>query len=423
MSLSSIQAPAFLLRAQRPRRILYGVQGEGRGHAARSLEVIGALIKQGHSVMLFTGGDALPILHGLSVELREVPLLRYFYHRCGRMSPWLTFKENFPLAFGCLTGLGKKFNSLQSMAKRFRPDLVICDFEPYVAKIAYQMRIPHIALNHQHFLLETKIPSLKSIPKNLALILNQVMTYLLSGKPDRIITSSFFHFPPKPNSRALFVGPLLSPLLRAFRGKRGKHVTVYLKNAKMLPVFLRVAGLLSHQKFELFTSSSLDDLHIPRNVHTHAIDRKRFLESLASSKALLATAGNQMVGEAFYLRKPVLVIPEPGVLEQELNALALEHSQCGEWFYLQNLNVNVLRNFLKNLAKYRRGIRKCLPNPETYDGSEAILQEINKFLVTKIGETKESVVPGHASSRSPNLVKHLQPVHVRQKWSNAYGHP
>ena len=45
--------------------------------------------------------------------------------------------------------------------------------------------------------------------------------------------------------------------------------------------------------------------------------------------AVVSTAGNQLVGEALYLGKPVLVMPERVNFEQAINAHYLEQSGAG----------------------------------------------------------------------------------------------
>lgn len=59
------------------------------------------------------------------------------------------------------------------------------------------------------------------------------------------------------------------------------------------------------------------------------IDEHRFLEDLATCDAMISTAGNQLVGEALYLAKPVLVLPEARNFEQYINAHFLARSGAG----------------------------------------------------------------------------------------------
>lgn len=59
------------------------------------------------------------------------------------------------------------------------------------------------------------------------------------------------------------------------------------------------------------------------------IDALRFVEDLASCTGLVTTAGNQLIGEAIHLGKPVLAMPEPGNYEQHINAHFIRESGAG----------------------------------------------------------------------------------------------
>ena len=55
-----------------------------------------------------------------------------------------------------------------------------------------------------------------------------------------------------------------------------------------------------------------------------------FIKALASCRGIIAPAGHQLICEACYLKKPLLVIPEKGQHEQHLNARMLELSGRGK---------------------------------------------------------------------------------------------
>lgn len=92
-----------------PARILYGVQGEGRGHAARSLQVIQWLSDQGHAVKVLSGGDAWQVLSGKGLDLVEIPMLRYHFAPSGALSPRRTVARNLMAVLGLFSGAGSAF--------------------------------------------------------------------------------------------------------------------------------------------------------------------------------------------------------------------------------------------------------------------------------------------------------------------------
>lgn len=380
-----------------PERILYGVQGEGRGHASRSLQIIQWLRGRGYPVKVLTGGDALQVLGGQGLDLEEVPLLRYRFRRDGVLDPWLTLRENLCAALGLFCGTGFRYGRVSGIVRDFRPDLVISDFEPYLSRLAPRLRIPLLAIDHQHFLTESELPSLAGWQKALALRLYQIGTRLLAGRPDRIITSSFWHFPRKRASRAVFVGPFIPGKLKRLRksGEDGS-ITVYLKQSAYLESLLPAFAARPGTRFQVFSHwPSLPSAGLPANLELRGIDRDAFLAQLARGSALITTAGNQVIGEAIYLHKPVLAFPEPEVLEQELNAAALRLSGYGEVFRLEEFSAERWDAFAAGLALFRARMEAGMRDAQAYDGRRAALRALRGFLREISGP-----VPDQAKSRS-----------------------
>ena len=59
-------------------KIIYGVSGQGFGHATRSKEVLTHLVEQGHEVLVFTYGQALFFLKD-EFKVFEIPGLELSY--------------------------------------------------------------------------------------------------------------------------------------------------------------------------------------------------------------------------------------------------------------------------------------------------------------------------------------------------------
>jgi hypothetical protein len=83
-----------------------------------------------------------------------------------------------------------------------------------------------------------------------------------------------------------------------------------------------------------------------------------FLRDLASCRALVSTAGNQLVGEALYLGKPVLATPERNNFEQILNGHLLEQSRAGRSIDFDELTPARVLSFLYRLDEMRQHIHR-----------------------------------------------------------------
>jgi hypothetical protein len=166
------------------------------------------------------------------------------------------------------------------------------------------------------------------------------------------------------------VGVLLHPKVLSVKPGSGGHLTAYLRRfapdgllgvlgACGLPV--RVYGLGQRPPLAGATF--------------HEVSADGFLEDLATCEALVCTAGNQLVGEALYLGKPVLALPEPGNWEQRINAHFLRQEGAGEWEEMGGLGRAEARRFLDRLDAFRSRIR-----PESVRGNESALHALQPYL-------------------------------------------
>ena len=78
----------------------------------------------------------------------------------------------------------------------------------------------------------------------------------------------------------------------------------------------------------------------------------RFVEDLAGSKAVISTAGNQLIGECLHFGKPIFTLPED-CFEQKLNAYMVRCMGIGERGDYLTITTDDLENFLVNTDSYR----------------------------------------------------------------------
>lgn len=361
-------------------KILYGVQGEGRGHATRSMEVISLLREKNYDVHILTGGDAKVFFSSKGFPFTTINSFRYQYNKKGSLSLFKTGLDNLMPMMGLFFGMGSKFKHAKNVMMNLNPKLVISDFEPYTCRMAGIFKIPLLSINHQHFFTECRIPKQSKLSKAVLVLIFKFSTRLLTGKPNRMIASSFYHFPKLPKSKAMLVGPIITKELKELHVTFQNHVVVYFKKPeyayKLLPLFSRIPKTCWDVFVDFGTSAhlKLNATHI----QYHKIDRELFLNKLASCRGMITTAGNQVLGEAIYLGKPILAFPEPEVVEQELNAQALVLSGAGTSYPLEKINVELLKRFLRKAPSCTNIPRKTYK--PLYDGSHVVLGGIEAML-------------------------------------------
>jgi uncharacterized protein (TIGR00661 family) len=351
-------------------RILYGVHGYGRGHATRTLAVLPHLCRS-HQVLILAGGDAFSAFWP-EYRVIRIPTLGFAYRqqaigprqRCN----WLTFRRNFPALLDVLWR-GPTFQMIRSIVEDFAPDVVLADAETWMHQVAAQLHLPRISFDHIGILAHCQAPI---DPRDRVLAHLDATCYrLLMGRPDRVLISSFYDAPPRrPDVR--LVGALPRQAIRELVPSTGEHLLVY---------FNRGRDQLHEDLLQ-----PLEDLGVP--VHIYGSPQRGrvgrlsflptselpFLEDLASCRAIVSTAGNQLVGEALFLGKPLLVMPERCV-EQRMNALAVERLGIGRKIDVSELTLPTLRDFLNHLDGYRERMRA-----QFRDGLPEALAIIDQFL-------------------------------------------
>ncbi len=328
-------------------RIFYSVGGEGRGHAVRALGMIEELRRE-HELTVYASAQAYELIRSRyingEITVRRVP--GFCFHYSG------TRKLNYPKTvwFGI-----RYIASLKSLVQRLvkdiekdLPELAIVDFEPYLPRAALRCGLPFISLDHQHFLITYDLSSLPSRLKRHVAYMAKVVQFYYSGQNETLVSS--FYFPPLKRGvrNVKQIGVILRPeILRASTEFR-QHVVAYFRRFAppgMLEA-LDSCGCEVHV-YGLGESAPSGRLRF------FQVEPRRFVEDLVTSRALVTTAGNQLVGEALYLRKPILAIPENGNYEQSINGHFLEMTGAGWSVETDCFSKEIVGSFMLNLDRFR----------------------------------------------------------------------
>lgn len=303
--------------------IAYTVAGEGRGHSTRARTVGERLAAMGHRVCFLTGGDGLEFLTDCfrgddRFAFLEVPVLRFGYVvRDGikRVSSWETGKACLRFVRRMGQHLARIEEQLGAMG--FRPEVFLCDYEPLAYRLARRFRVPLVTVDSQHFFACTR---LSRMPLRIWPYLMMVRSTCLAFSPgktavvfakfavdDDVVTAPHVHN----------VGPLVRPEIadRWQDAPTEDFFLVYLRPsvAEWVEAALAASGL----KARVYGTGERP----PRgNLTFCAISPVRFAEDMVRARGVIGTAGNQLISEALCARKPLFLFPEPGQVEQAVNA-------------------------------------------------------------------------------------------------------
>jgi len=170
----------------------------------------------------------------------------------------------------------------------------------------------------------------------------------VAGATDTVV-SAFFRPPLKRGwEHVVQVGPLLrGELGRAVPGDGG-FVLSYLRRHTPFQALATLAD--SGLPVKVYGLGERDAVG---SVSFHAIDERRFIEDLATCRCLVSAAGNQLIGEALHLGKPMLLLPERAHAEQLMNSHFLAGMGCGDFTLLEQVTTGRVRGFLDRLGDFR----------------------------------------------------------------------
>jgi uncharacterized protein (TIGR00661 family) len=365
--------------------LIYSMCGEGRGHATRVQTVVEMLVPQ-HRFILLAARDAYEYLYNCyqgnsMVSVRRLPGL-FFAYRNQRVD-YLRSAIN---AAPYLSRLSAVVRYVAGMIEREEPALAITDFEPILPRAARKTGVPWISLDHQHFLSVSNFQSMPLPFRWRGWFLRSSIPMFYSGQVGEAV-SSFFHLPPRPGTESIpRIGVLLrSGILRAAKEARPPqgHIVVYIR--RHAPDSLWHALRSTGRKSIVY---GLGERPSQGSIEFRSVCDSGFIRDLATCDCLVSTAGNQVVGEAFFLRKPVLAIPEPGNFEQQLNAWLVSKSRGGWSTPFSRLTPHLLQQFLVALPSLRSAL-------ETLDvsGNDAAKAFIEEHLPIHAGVEQEPFKP------------------------------
>jgi uncharacterized protein (TIGR00661 family) len=369
---------------RRPLRIAYAVHGYGRGHATRSLAMLGELARR-HDVRVFAGGDAYATMIGFFPVVR-IPTLGFAYGRgTGARSNWATLRHNAGAVLDLACG-GAVFEMVAAALRDFEPDVLISDAEAWSHLAASRLGIPRIGFDHIGILAHCR-PAIDPADRVEAFFDASVYRALM-GQADRVLVSSFF--PALPRSAQVRVVPTLArQAVREATASEGDHLLLYLNQG-------------DHQFDERLRKVFVE---LGRPVHVYGTPLRgrdaclhflpagdaSFVQDLASCRAVISTAGNQLVGEAMMLGKPLLVMPERCV-EQRMNARAVAELGIGLRVEPRAFSVGHVRQLLaghKAFAARMRELRR--------DGLLEAVAVIEKFVGELAAGRPQALARGVAS--------------------------
>ena len=337
----------MLRRGANQVRILYGVVGEGMGHATRSRVVLEHLLRAGHEVRVVVSGRAHRFLTERLTGFPNVSILEihgltlsYFGNSLDRSKSLFENLRKAP------KGLRKNLAVYRNVAESgFAPELVISDFESWAALYALNHRVPVVSIDNMQVINRCRHERALISGKGFDFDMARLAVKIKMPGAYHYLATSFF-FPEVRKKYTTLVPPILRPEVIAAKREPGAHVLVYqtsptnqslVPTLKKLPYRFRVYGMGREGQ--------------EGNVTLCGFSEPGFLEDLRTARAVVAGGGFSLLSEAVSLKVPLLSVPVAHQYEQELNARYLEQLGYGAW--ARRLELEPLQQFLERVDIYQ----------------------------------------------------------------------
>ncbi|HEY8078710.1 MAG TPA: glycosyltransferase family protein, partial [Labilithrix sp.] len=129
-------------------KILYGVVGEGMGHAMRSRVILEHLVAQEHDVEIMASGRAVDFLAKRFEGVNRIHGLHMIYEE-NRVRPVKTLVSNVVTG---AAGMPKNIAAYFELITSFRPQAVISDFESWTYLYAQTHRLPILSIDNMQII-------------------------------------------------------------------------------------------------------------------------------------------------------------------------------------------------------------------------------------------------------------------------------
>ena len=345
-------------------KILYGVVGEGMGHATRSHVILKHLAKS-HEIKIVASGKAHEYLKTYHPDIEEIGGYGFAFNEKG-VDLEASLKK---LLNDIPTKAPHNMKRFFKLSQSFKPDVIISDFESFAYLFGKFNKIPIISIDNMQVISRCQLDVVSEKNKEDFLMAKGLVMAKLPGCYHYLITSFFYPDIIKPDT-SLYPPILRENILNA-SSLRNEHILVY-QTSKANPDLLNILANIN----EKFIVYGFGEGQAPENVLLKGFSEQGFIDDLASAKAVIANAGFSLMGEALYLKKPYLAIPLARQFEQMLNALYLKKLGYGD--FTEKLTTQAINDFLNNLSQFETTLAD-------YSQDENIL------ILTKLDKLLESV--------------------------------
>ena len=393
-------------------KIMFTVQGDGRGHLTQAIAAAQILERHGHEIVAVTvvtnPSRTIPefFAHEFGDRLLRIASPGFSFQRARGVATLLTLRQ----ALAGRECYRQSLATIRAAIERAEPDLILNFLEPLtgVFNLLRPHEVPVISVGHQFMLGHPEFVRCAKFAMQQWTMRQYVR---LTGAGSARLALSFYPAARVPERR-LFVCP---PLLRADvfelpQDKPGRFLLAYILNQGYAEDILRWHAAFPDVELHCFCEKPKVEpvWRYDATLFFHKLDGTKFLRMMAESRGVACTAGFESLNEAAWFGKPLLVVPVENHIEQYLNALDAQKAGLAMAATSFDLTPLLRRWKAADLDAYRGWLRQAGP------GLLSIAEEVTHKPVRKfVTVSGERDLP--APALTPRLVTGLLEPHCADK--------
>lgn len=347
-------------------RVVFFIQGEGRGHMTQALAMKRILEDAGHTVVAaFMGENPENPIPDFFLDGFQAPVHRFLapvwvVDPLGKgIRPWDSLFHSirqFPEYW-------VEFPRLREEFFRYRPHLVVnfLDLIGGVFATIYHPEAPIVAVGHHFLFFHPEFRTPRDERFQVGMI--RRYTHLTSMGASLRLGLSFSPLADLPERRVRIVPPLLRQEVLEAEATTGRHILSYLLNpgyAEEIKAWHRDHPDTEVHCFWANPEAASEESPWP-GLTFHRLDGQKFLDLLTSCRGYASTAGFESVCEAAYLGKPISLVPTEKHVEQLCNAMDAQRAGLATWrrdFDLTDFLRSLDTETAKDPEAYRSWVRR-----------------------------------------------------------------
>jgi len=364
------------------KRILYGICGIGLGHTYRQLPLIEYFARM-HDVVIFAYGESFSYYrrhfgHTANITVLEVSVPFYVGGPEG-----IDFAATAERSEGGTQNVtlvnARAIAEMKSVIGR--PDIVLSDYEPTSALVAYAFDVPLITIDQQSKYLMGGFPE----EINGFTSLDEVERLrMFFPKAEARIACSFFVVDEASDDNVTVVPPVLRPSIQNLIRSEDESpsILVYFSSqqpfTQSLGEILTALARLPQTSFHMFIPTQVTHTDVvPDNVTIYCHGDNRWNDLLSRASGIVSTAGHGLLSEAMHLGVPVYAVPL-GIYEQQMNAQVIDEHEFG--VAQPSIQVDRLAYFIASIPRFRENIERDDAVLLRGSGEEEIIRLVESYL-------------------------------------------